>query len=326
MHRNLRALVPPWLVLGAALLGCVCEAHAQVVVNRPIRALGKVHIASQDEACLDGSVHRRATSNDWVCVAAGVAGQAQVDNQAAASRRNPGGGPYGPDTCKSGFVWRGVTPTDHVCVTPDVRDAVQRDNSASASRKKKPWCDQYARQAMAIVVEGAKQACTPSDASLWSQNQTDHYAFCMQNPQTASGQAGQTRDGDLKACKEAIATKAREDADTKAKADADAKAKADAEAKAKADADARAKADADAKAKQKAADARAKRDADAKAKAEADEKATREADAKAKQEVERRKCQEGTVLEQLSCKFKSSDPGPDSAASKPADAKKTAGK
>lgn len=78
---------------------------------------------------------REAYPNDHVCVTPATRTQAASDNAAAASRRQPGGGPFGPDTCKQGYVWREAIPTDHVCVTPTIRTQTKADNDQAATRK-----------------------------------------------------------------------------------------------------------------------------------------------------------------------------------------------
>lgn len=62
-------------------------------------------------------------------------GQSAWENQLAASRRNPNGGAYGPNTYLQGFVWREACgPTDLVCVPPASRSQAAADNAAAASR------------------------------------------------------------------------------------------------------------------------------------------------------------------------------------------------
>ena len=78
---------------------------------------------------------REAFPGDHVCVRPEVRAQAAADNAAGPSRRQPGGGAYGPDTCLPGFVWRDARPGDHVCVTPATRDATARDNRIAANRR-----------------------------------------------------------------------------------------------------------------------------------------------------------------------------------------------
>ena len=84
--------------------------------------------------CFQGYVWREAFAGDDVCVTPSVRSQAAADNAAAASRRNPNGGPYGPDTCLQGYVWRDAKVNDHVCVTPATRAEAKADNAAAASR------------------------------------------------------------------------------------------------------------------------------------------------------------------------------------------------
>jgi hypothetical protein len=86
------------------------------------------------QRCLQGYVWREAQPGDIVCVTGAVRAQAWADNAAAASRRSPTGGAYGPDTCISGYVWREAYPGDHVCVRGDVRSQARADNAAAAGR------------------------------------------------------------------------------------------------------------------------------------------------------------------------------------------------
>ncbi len=74
-------------------------------------------------------------AGDHVCVTPQTRQATQQDNQLGPSRRNPNGGPFGPDTCAAGFVWREITPSDHVCVSPDVRAQARADNEQAASRR-----------------------------------------------------------------------------------------------------------------------------------------------------------------------------------------------
>ena len=84
--------------------------------------------------CIQGYVWREASPTDHVCVTPDVRSQAAADNAQAAARRNPNGGPYGPDTCLQGFVWREAFPGDHVCVVPAVRSQAADENSHAAER------------------------------------------------------------------------------------------------------------------------------------------------------------------------------------------------
>ena len=84
--------------------------------------------------CVQGYVWREAGPNDHVCVSGATRSQAQQDNAQAGARRQPGGGPYGPDTCRQGFVWREAFPNDHVCVTGATRSEAQADNAQASAR------------------------------------------------------------------------------------------------------------------------------------------------------------------------------------------------
>ena len=84
--------------------------------------------------CKQGFVWREAFRGDTVCVTPETREQVQRENLAGPSRRQPGGGAYGPDTCRQGFVWREASPSDHVCVPPGVRDETANDNQEAMSR------------------------------------------------------------------------------------------------------------------------------------------------------------------------------------------------
>ena len=97
---------------------------------------GQVVAAAADlEGCIPGYVWREAFPGDRICVTAATRQQVLRDNQLAASRRSPNGGPYGADTCVAGFVWREARPSDHVCVPPADRQQAAMDNQAAASRR-----------------------------------------------------------------------------------------------------------------------------------------------------------------------------------------------
>jgi hypothetical protein len=86
------------------------------------------------DRCLQGWVWREARPGDLACVTGGVRSETREENALAASRVEPGGGPFGPDTCRQGFVWREAYPADHVCVTGASRTRARQDNAAAASR------------------------------------------------------------------------------------------------------------------------------------------------------------------------------------------------
>jgi hypothetical protein len=85
-------------------------------------------------ACIEGFVWRGAGPSDRVCVTPESQYLASLENNQANARRNPNGGPYGPDTCLQGYVWRDGFPNDHVCVTVERRTVVAHENAAGPSR------------------------------------------------------------------------------------------------------------------------------------------------------------------------------------------------
>jgi hypothetical protein len=107
------------------------------------------------DTCLQGFVWREAFAGDHVCVDPAVRQRSAADNQLAASRRQPGGGPYGPDTCRAGFVWRETRPQDHVCVTPETRTQAANDNQAAASRVAHPPSGRGSRAGAGAAVGAA---------------------------------------------------------------------------------------------------------------------------------------------------------------------------
>jgi microsomal dipeptidase-like Zn-dependent dipeptidase len=117
-----RALARLWTVA----LGCALSLS-------PAWAAGPC--AFGPDTCQPGFVWREAFAGDHVCVPGTTRAQAAQDNQLAASRRNPNGGPYGPDTCQPGFVWREARPADHVCVPGATRTAAAQDNQAAPTRR-----------------------------------------------------------------------------------------------------------------------------------------------------------------------------------------------
>ena len=86
------------------------------------------------QRCLQGFVWREARPTDRVCVTGAVRTETRTENQLAASRRNPNGGPFGPNTCLQGFVWREAFPGDQVCVPGASRTRAASDNASAASR------------------------------------------------------------------------------------------------------------------------------------------------------------------------------------------------
>jgi hypothetical protein len=86
------------------------------------------------DRCLQGFVWREAQPSDHVCVPVAERTDTRNENALAASRRQPGGGPFGPDTCRQGFVWREAFSGDHVCVPPASRTRASSSNAAAAQR------------------------------------------------------------------------------------------------------------------------------------------------------------------------------------------------
>jgi hypothetical protein len=86
--------------------------------------------------CIEGFVSRDAGANDLVCVTPESRDLAASENAQAEARRNPSGGPYGPDTCLVGYVWRDGFLNDHVCVTVERRTTVASENRAAPGRRR----------------------------------------------------------------------------------------------------------------------------------------------------------------------------------------------
>ena len=86
------------------------------------------------DQCVNGYVWREARPNDHVCVTPDTRQRTAIDNRYAAARRDPNGGPYGPETCLNGYVWRDAFAGDRVCVTPDARAQAASDNNQARSR------------------------------------------------------------------------------------------------------------------------------------------------------------------------------------------------
>lgn len=84
--------------------------------------------------CISGYVWRGAVPADRVCVVPQVRADTGAENALANARREPGGGPYGPDTCRQGYVWREAFGGDRVCVPPASRNRAAADNANAAAR------------------------------------------------------------------------------------------------------------------------------------------------------------------------------------------------
>jgi hypothetical protein len=90
--------------------------------------------SEMSQRCLVGFVWREAGPSDRVCVPPPERTDTRNENALAASRRQPGGGPFGPDTCIQGFVWREAYAADHVCVPVASRTRAAASNAAASSR------------------------------------------------------------------------------------------------------------------------------------------------------------------------------------------------
>ena len=93
-----------------------------------------IGVCTAAAACKSGFVWRDAADGDAVCVTPEERATAKMQNQNAANNRQPGGGPYGPNTCRQGYVWREAFGGDVVCVTPYERDQAKQQNALSPQR------------------------------------------------------------------------------------------------------------------------------------------------------------------------------------------------
>ena len=84
--------------------------------------------------CKSGFVWRDAADGDAVCVTPGERETAKKQNANGANNREPGGGPYGPNTCRQGYVWREAFGGDVVCVTPYERQQAKEQNDLGPQR------------------------------------------------------------------------------------------------------------------------------------------------------------------------------------------------
>ena len=85
-------------------------------------------------SCKHGYVRRGARPTDLICVTTDSRARVAAENRTRASRVQPGGGAYGPNTCRAGFVWREAFVGDVVCVTPTIRAFVRQENQLAATR------------------------------------------------------------------------------------------------------------------------------------------------------------------------------------------------
>lgn len=99
---------------------------------------GKAQIrirSTRPQYCVQGYVWREATSDDKACVTVSRRSKVREENNQASSRRQPGGGAYGPDTCRQGYVWREATANDHVCVRPSSRTKARQENNIAWEKR-----------------------------------------------------------------------------------------------------------------------------------------------------------------------------------------------
>ncbi|MHA7666154.1 hypothetical protein [Mycolicibacterium sp. HS_4_1] len=115
--------------------------------------------ADPANTCVQGFVWRAARPGDAVCVSPGVRDTTALENQLAAQRVDPHGGPYGPDTCLQGFVWREAFAGDHVCVPPDSRTQAASDNAAAPSRVAVSATDCLPNPAPGLIPSGTGMLC-----------------------------------------------------------------------------------------------------------------------------------------------------------------------
>jgi hypothetical protein len=95
---------------------------------------GTLKKPTDSHGCLAPFVQRLAMAEDFVCVTSETHLRVVQDNQLAASRRDPAGGPYGADTCLSGYVFRDAFPGDRICVEVSTREEAAADNQQAQFR------------------------------------------------------------------------------------------------------------------------------------------------------------------------------------------------
>jgi uncharacterized protein YkwD len=103
-------------------------------VLKPGGSAAAAAIRARMAACQSGFVWRVARPSDLVCVTPDSRARVASENLTAATRIQPGGGAYGPNTCRSGYVWREAFAGDLTCVTPAVRSQVRWENATAAVR------------------------------------------------------------------------------------------------------------------------------------------------------------------------------------------------
>ncbi len=130
-------LTDPSPAAGRAPLSTLSANGVQVTVNSLNATAGTATVtvsSGMADRCIQGFVWREARPSDHVCVPGAARTEAAQENGQAAARRNPAGGPFGPDTCLQGYVWREAFGGDHVCVPGTARTRAAQENAAAAAR------------------------------------------------------------------------------------------------------------------------------------------------------------------------------------------------
>jgi hypothetical protein len=118
---------PKWVPFALGAIACLLVTVGGIWIYFTVGS-------EKHDKCIAGYIWREAIPDDHVCVSVQTHEQALQDNMLAGSRRNPSGGPYGPDTCLTGFVWREAFEGDHVCVTPETHSRAVQDNRQGPER------------------------------------------------------------------------------------------------------------------------------------------------------------------------------------------------
>ncbi|WP_292534336.1 hypothetical protein [Methylocystis sp.] len=108
--------------------------HTLVTATTLLLVTIPVDFAQAQARCKSGFVWREAFNGDTVCVPPAERDEAAAQNANANNNRQPGGGPFGPNTCRQGYVWREAAQGDVVCVTPYERDKAKKQNAMSPGR------------------------------------------------------------------------------------------------------------------------------------------------------------------------------------------------
>lgn len=88
---------PKWVPFALGAMACLLVTVGGIWIYFTVGS-------EKHDKCIAGYVWREAIPDDHVCVSVQTHKQTLQDDMLAGSRRNPSGGPYGPDTCLPGFV------------------------------------------------------------------------------------------------------------------------------------------------------------------------------------------------------------------------------